>query len=75
MLILDYGEDEWAAESSIPKFPYYPTIYNGNEAKSPKLSAIHTLLYNMGAQLAGVAAGYDVRVSNVSPLHPSLDPR
>jgi len=32
------------------------------------------LLYNMSSMLASVAAGYDVRLSNVSPIHPRLHP-
>ncbi len=40
-----------------------------------RMGAIEFLLYNMAAMLAGVAAGYDVRLSNVSPVHPKLLPR
>lgn len=42
--------------------------------KFKKLGIIELVLYNMAALLGGVAAGYDVRVSNVSPLHPTLQP-
>ena len=38
------------------------------------VGAIEFLLYNMASMLAGVAAGYDVRLSNVSPMHPKLHP-
>lgn len=38
------------------------------------MGAIEFLLYNMGSMLAGVAAGYDVRLSNVTPIHPKLHP-
>ncbi|XP_043283925.1 mitogen-activated protein kinase kinase kinase 10-like isoform X3 [Venturia canescens] len=51
-----------------------PTLYNG-EAKKPKLGIIELLLYNIASMLAGVATGYDVRMSNVSPIHPRLQPR
>ncbi|XP_028982097.1 mitogen-activated protein kinase kinase kinase 10 isoform X2 [Diachasma alloeum] len=51
-----------------------PTLYNG-EAKKPKLGAIELLLYNIAAMLAGVATGFDVRMTNVSPIHPRLQPR
>lgn len=54
--------------SNIPM----PTLYTGDAVRKPKLSVIEVLLYNMAALLAGVAAGYDVRVSNVSPFHPTL---
>lgn len=40
----------------------------------PKLSIIETFLYNIAAMLAGVACGYDVRLSNVTPIHPRLRP-
>jgi mitogen-activated protein kinase kinase kinase 9 len=57
-----------------------PTLYsNGLEPSrarlaAGKLSIIEIVLYNMAAMLAGVAAGYDVRLSNVSPVHPRLHP-
>ena len=57
-----------------------PTLYsNGLEPSrarlaAGKLSIIEVVLYNMAAMLAGVAAGYDVRLSNVSPVHPRLHP-
>lgn len=54
--------------SNIP----LPTLYTGDAVRKPKLSVIEVLLYNMAALLAGVAAGYDVRMSNVSPFHPTL---
>ncbi|XP_075154578.1 mitogen-activated protein kinase kinase kinase slipper isoform X1 [Haematobia irritans] len=54
--------------SNIPM----PTLYAGDAIRKPKLSVIEVLLYNMAALLAGVAAGYDVRMSNVSPFHPTL---
>lgn len=52
-----------------------PTLYiaDGFRVK-PKLSIVELVLYNMAAMLAGVAAGYDVRLSNISPLHPRLQP-
>ncbi|KAK0163478.1 hypothetical protein PV327_007153 [Microctonus hyperodae] len=51
-----------------------PTLYNG-EAKKQKPGIIELVLYNIAAMLAGVATGYDVRMSNVSPIHPRLYPR
>lgn len=51
-----------------------PTLYNG-ETKKSKLSIIELVLYNIAAMLAGVATGYDVRISNISPIHPRLHPR
>ena len=54
----------------------YPTLYTGSSGheRNPKMGAIEVLLYNMASMLAGVAAGYDVRLSNVSPIHPKLHP-
>jgi mitogen-activated protein kinase kinase kinase 9 len=57
-----------------------PTLYsNGLEPSRARLAAgkvsiVEIVLYNMAAMLAGVAAGYDVRLSNVSPVHPRLHP-
>lgn len=53
-----------------------PTLYASNEdhAKPAKTSITHLLFYNMTSILASVAAGYDVRMSNVSPVHPKLQP-
>lgn len=56
--------------SSIP----LPTIYasDGSQRKAPKPSLVELVLYNMSSMLASVASGYDVRASNVSPIHPKL---
>ncbi|CAG9788253.1 unnamed protein product [Diatraea saccharalis] len=51
-----------------------PTLYSTEGYKYKKPSIIELVLYNMAALLGGVAAGYDVRVSNVTPLHPTLQP-
>lgn len=51
------------------------TLYaseNGTPTRKPKLSVMEMMMYNMASMLAGVAAGYDVRMSNVSALHPKL---
>ena len=53
----------------------YPTLYSGQgKDQAPPQGAIQILLYNMSSMLASVAAGYDVRLSNVSPIHPKLNP-
>ena len=55
----------------------YPTLYSGqgkDQAPPQEMGAIQVLLYNMTSMLASVAAGYDVRKSNVSPFHPKLNP-
>lgn len=51
-----------------------PTLYSAEGQRKPKLSITELVLYNMASMLAGVATGYDVRISNVSPVHPNLQP-
>lgn len=51
-----------------------PTLYNG-ETKKPKVSIIELVLYNIAALLGWTATGYDLRISNVSAIHPRLRPR
>lgn len=51
-----------------------PTLYASEGYRKPKPSITELVLYNMSSMLASVAIGYDVRVSNVSPLHPKLQP-
>jgi hypothetical protein len=75
----DYAENEWADYPQGAK-PLIPTVYNGggssssSEKKPAKPSLVEMVLYNMAAMMAGVAAGYDVRHSNVSAIHPKLHP-
>lgn len=54
----------------------YPTLYSGSSGheRNPKMGVIEVLLYNMSSMLAAFGAGYDVRLSNVSPIHPKLHP-
>ena len=68
------------SSSSSHAFVPMPTLYNGtvdadsrNKSRS-KLSSMELVFYNVAAMLAGVAAGYDVRLSNISPIHPRLHP-
>lgn len=55
-----------------------PTLYNGTTPETkgqlPKFSPLELLVYNIAAMLASVAAGYDVRLSNVTAVHPKLLP-
>nr|XP_040582160.1 mitogen-activated protein kinase kinase kinase 9-like [Lepeophtheirus salmonis] len=59
---------------------YYFTNYDSPDNSSPpggrrlRMGVIEYLLYNMASMLASVAAGYDVRLSNVSAIHPKLYP-
>uniref|UniRef100_A0A182MSP3 Uncharacterized protein n=1 Tax=Anopheles culicifacies TaxID=139723 RepID=A0A182MSP3_9DIPT len=59
---------------SLPSTVPMPTLYASEGQRKPKPSIIELVLYNMASMLAGVASGYDVRVSNVTPLHPKLHP-
>lgn len=69
-------ENEWSEYPVGCKalVPPLATLYNGPESKKPKFSIVEMVLYNMAAMLAGVASGYDVRLSNVSAIHPRLHP-
>ncbi|XP_058117236.1 mitogen-activated protein kinase kinase kinase 11-like [Anopheles coustani] len=59
---------------TLPSTVPMPTLYASEGHRKPKPSIIELVLYNMASMLASVASGYDVRVSNVSPLHPKLHP-
>jgi len=68
--------EDTAAPLSPGPVPY-PTLYAGqgkDQGPPQEMGAIQVLLYNMTSMLASVAAGYDVRLSNVSPIHPKLNP-
>ncbi|XP_044749944.1 mitogen-activated protein kinase kinase kinase 10-like [Coccinella septempunctata] len=71
--------EDWGPEYPIPttirhNVPF-PTLYSGEGQRAkPKLGIVELVLYNIAAMLAGVASGYDVRLSNVSPFHPKLQP-
>ncbi|XP_014219665.1 uncharacterized protein LOC106647676 [Copidosoma floridanum] len=51
--------------------------YNGIEAasKKPRLGIIELVICNIGAMLASIAMDFDVRLANVSPVHPRLHAR
>ncbi|XP_059045602.1 mitogen-activated protein kinase kinase kinase 11-like isoform X1 [Achroia grisella] len=74
----DFSPEEWGPEFPLSTSSRYsvpmPTLYSTEGYKYKKPSIIELVLYNMAALLGGVAAGYDVRVSNISPLHPTLQP-
>lgn len=74
----DFTPEDWGPEHPLcspSKYPVpMPTLYSTEGYKFKKPSVIEMLLYNMAALLGGVAAGYDLRMSNVSPLHPRLQP-
>lgn len=84
-MYLDYGQSEWCAGSSedsttnstlnrlVPNIPM-PTLYSSESNRKPKISMTDLVLYNMASMLACVATGYDVRISNISPVHPNLQP-
>jgi len=64
----DYAEGDWS------ELAQKPLLYNGAADKRPKPSLVEMVLYNMASMMAGVGAGYDVRVANASALHPKLHP-
>lgn len=84
----DYYQDEWCSGNDSPlnaslmqllptqKNIPMPTLYSSTEdhTKPAKTSITQLVFYNMASILASVAAGYDVRMSNVSPVHPKLQP-
>jgi len=72
---IDTVLEDAAAPLSPGPVPY-PTLYagQGKDQHTAPQGAIQILLYNMSSMLASVAAGYDVRLSNVSPIHPKLNP-
>ncbi|XP_047534213.1 mitogen-activated protein kinase kinase kinase 9-like isoform X1 [Vanessa atalanta] len=73
-----FSPDDWGPEYPLSSSSRYtipmPTLYSTEGYKYKKPSIIELVLYNLAALLGGVAAGYDLRVSNVSPLHPTLQP-
>lgn len=86
--LTEYYQDEWCPGNDSPlnstlnyllpsqKNIPMPTLFAGSESnrKPPKSSITQLVFYNMASLLASVAAGYDVRMSNVSPVHPKLQP-
>lgn len=64
----------WPGWMDFPAQKPMPTLYASEGQRKPKLSIIELVLYNIASMLAGVASGYDVRDSNVTPLHPRLHP-
>ncbi|XP_045624552.1 mitogen-activated protein kinase kinase kinase 11 isoform X3 [Procambarus clarkii] len=73
------GEDGGWSAKPVPLRPLpVPTLYNGTTPETkglqPKFSPLELLVYNIAAILASVAAGYDVRLSNVTAIHPKLLP-
>lgn len=75
---VDYEDDEWPenlgeSKSSARTSGNWSSL---SESNSLKRFAVHKLgdviLYNMGAMLAVVGAGYDIRISNTTAVHPQL---
>lgn len=52
-----------------------PTLYSAEGRRKLKPTITELVMYNMASMLASVATGYDVRMSNISPVHPKLQPQ
>lgn len=85
----DCTQDEWSAESqsgsplrsssshvsgNASNVPL-PTIYTAEGRRKVKPTITELVMYNMASMIASVAVGFDVRISNVSPVHPKLQPQ
>ena len=79
MFVAEFEDDEWPANLGDPKrnsanMPFR----NGNATETTTLKRFavrkktDSLVYNMGAMLAGMGMGFDIRLSNTSMLHPRL---
>jgi len=69
----DGDSDEWFRDDEITSSLCGFQPLSDKERK--KLGVVEMVLYNMASLLAGFAAGYDVRISNLSPqpvAHPTL---
>lgn len=76
-LCTDYEEDEWPEVPGLAKYRTTPrTNGSATETSTLKRFAVRKksdqCLYNMAALLASVGAGFDIRVSNSSGVHPHL---
>ena len=80
VLTVDYEEDEWPERLGEPKKPSSAsgTMVNGSATEVGALKRFaerkrtDCIFYKMGAMLAGVGAGFDIRISNTSAIHPQL---
>ena len=72
-LMTDVSDEASAAVCELSTPVPFPTLYSGQECGRPR-GAIEMLLYNIASMLASFGAGYDVRLSNVTPVHPNLLP-
>ncbi|XP_074645915.1 mitogen-activated protein kinase kinase kinase 10-like [Tubulanus polymorphus] len=77
---LDYEDDEWPENPGDAK-PNIPSSYNGTTGTSSESGSLKRFseskrtdgaLYNVAVLLAAVAAGFDIRLSNTTAIHPSL---
>lgn len=73
----DYAvpDPEWAPPEYSSTFLLPHALYfdgTGTHQPRAKLSIIELVLCNLAAMLAGVAAGFDIRVANSTVLHPRL---
>ncbi|XP_041352732.1 mitogen-activated protein kinase kinase kinase 11-like isoform X2 [Gigantopelta aegis] len=71
-------EEDWPDFSDDHKIKHIPPspVNGGSESGTQKRFAVRkksdSVLYNMGVVLAAVGAGFDIRISNTSAIHPNL---
>ena len=78
MFVSDDEEEDWPDFSEDHKTKYIPPtpVNGGTDSSTQKRFAVRkksdSVMYNMGVILAAVAAGFDIRISNTSAIHPNL---
>ncbi|XP_065214283.1 mitogen-activated protein kinase kinase kinase 11 isoform X2 [Planococcus citri] len=70
------ADNEWLSDESSTANLYHSSKEDSLliNTKSQKCSNVEVLLCNMASMLASVAAGYDIRLSNVTNVHPRFVP-
>ncbi|XP_067125231.1 mitogen-activated protein kinase kinase kinase 10-like isoform X2 [Centruroides vittatus] len=71
--------DEWPDSTGSPRHSFFNGAGVNSDSASLKSVTLHQhmfdiVLYNIGAMLAGIAAGFDIRVAAQSHIHPRLTP-
>lgn len=75
----DFEDDEWPdnlgdqKKKTEPNIPSNTNIDGGTIKRFAIRRASDVLFYNIAALLSGVGAGFDIRISNSSKVHPNLE--